>query len=134
MNESLEQRIAKLESFLIKNESMNRSELGNAMELLSSLNVSNQLDIGNFRWSAAVNLLSSLIDSYDEDEMGDEMDAKDVARIKRNLERAGYTLAEDLVTNIIIAVTRQSEKLKMANKNLKEILRIAKKFDKDYLM
>lgn len=132
-NESLERRIAKLESLLMKNEAMSLPELEDAMEALSGLNSSNQLDNGNFRWSSAVNLLSSLMDSYDEDEMGDDMDAKDVARIKRNLEKAGYTSAADLVTEMITNVTKQNEKLKTAGKNLKEMLRIAKKFDKDYL-
>lgn len=132
-NESLERRIAKLESLLMKNEAMSLPELEDAMEALSGLNASNQLDSGNFRWSTAANCLSNLMDSYDEDEMGDEMDAKDVARIRRNLEKAGYSSAADLVTEMITNVTRQSEKLKTAGKNLKEMLRIAKKFDKDYL-
>ena len=132
-NESLECRIAKLESLLMKNEAMSLPELEDAMEALSGLNSSNQLDNGNFRWSTAVNCLSNLMDSYDEDEMGDEMDAKDVARIRRNLEKAGYASAADLVNEMVTNVTRQSEKLKTAGKNLKEMLRIAKKFDKDYL-
>lgn len=133
MKNSLEQRIAKLESLLMKNEAMSLPELEDAMEALLELNVSNQLDNGNFRWSAAVNLLSSLMDSYNEDETSDEMHAKDAACIRRNLEKAGYSSAADLVTEMITSVTKQSEKLKTADKNLKEMLRIAKKFDKDYL-
>lgn len=133
MKNSLEQRIAKLESLLMKNEAMSLTELEDAMEALSELNASNQLDNENFRWSAAVNLLSSLMDSYNEDEMSDEMRAKDAARIRRNLEKAGYSSAADLVTEMITSVIKQSEKLKIAEKNLKEMLRIAKKFDKDYL-
>ena len=132
MEKSLEQRIAKLES-LIMNESLSDVIRDDMIEKLSDMNKSNQLDNGNFRWSAAVNLLSSLMDSYNEDEMSDEMDAKDVARIRRNLEKAGYSSAADLVTEMITSVTKQSEKLKTADKNLKEMLRIAKKFDKDYL-
>lgn len=130
---TLENRIAKLEGLLTKNEAMSRTELEDAVELLSGLNASNQLDGVNFRWSTAVNLLSGLID-YDEDEMGDEMDDRDVERIKRNIEKVGYASTADLTTDMIKSVTRQIEKLKTASKNLKEMLRITRKFDRDYLV
>ena len=129
-NENLERRIAKLESLIMKNEALGLPELEDAMEALSGLNKSNQLDNGNFRWATAINLLSNLMDSYDEDEMDD----KDLERIERNLEKSGYTSAADLVTEMIANVTKQSEKFKTAIKSLKEMLRIAKKFDKDYLV
>ena len=127
-NEHLERRIAKLES-LIMNESLSEIVSDDMIEKLSEMNKSNQLDNGPFRWAASVNLLSNLIDTMIDDEAANA-DSKEIARLYKSLNKAGYAVGADLIKAMIAALDRKMEDLKAAKKNLNEIMKSAKKFDK----
>lgn len=128
MKNSLEQRIAKLES-LIMNESLSDVIRDDTIEKLSDMNKSNQLDRGNFRWATAVNLLSSLIDIMLDDESANA-DSKEIARLYKSLEKAGYTSGVDLISEMISALDRKMEDIKETKSNLNNVLKLTKKFDK----
>lgn len=127
-NERLERRIAKLES-LIMNESLSEVVSDDMIEKLGEMNKSNQLDNSNFRWAGAVNLLSNLIDTMINDEAA-EADSKEIARMYKSLNKAGYATGADLIKAMVDALDRKMEDLKAAKKNLNEIAKSAKKFDK----
>jgi len=131
-NESLERRIAKLES-LIMNESLSEAVSDDILEKLGDMNKSNQFDSGNFRWATAVNTLSRLVDIMLANEVRN-IDQKEADRVYSALERNGYNSGADLITEMISAIDRKTEDLKSAKKNLNDILKAAKKFDKDYLV
>lgn len=124
----LESRIAKLES-LIMNESLSEIISDDMIEKLNEMNKSNRFDSGNFKWSSAVNLLSSLIDTMMDDESA-EADSRGIARLYRFLERAGYESGTDLISEMVTALDRRMEDLKEAKINLNKVLKLAKKFDK----
>ena len=130
MEKSLEQRIAKLES-LIMNESLSDVIRDDTIEKLSDMNKSNQLDRGNFRWATAINALSRLVDVMLANEIR-HIDEKEIDRVYKALERSGYESGTDLITEIINAVDRKMEELKLAKKNLSDILRSTKQFDKSF--
>jgi len=127
-NENLEKRIAKLES-LIMNESLSETISDDMIENLSEMNKSNRLDSDNFRWSSAMNLLSNLIDTMLDDESA-EADSKEIARLYKSLEKAGYESGAALISEMIAALDRRMEDLKEAKTNLNNVLKSAKKFDK----
>jgi uncharacterized coiled-coil DUF342 family protein len=125
-NESLERRIAKLES-LITNESLSADVFDEMIAKLGEMNKSNQLDNGNFRWSTAVNLLMKLEDFLAED--FNDYDKRAVRYVDA-LQRYGYSSAADLVNEMIIAINKKMEDFKSAKNDLKEIFKAAKDFDK----
>jgi hypothetical protein len=127
-NEGLERRIAKLES-LIMNESLSEIVSNDMIEKLGEMNKSNQLDNGTFRWAASVNLLSNLIDTMIDDEEV-SVDSKEIARLYKSLNKAGYATGADLIHGMIAALDRKMEDFKAAKKSLNEIAKSAKKFDK----
>ena len=130
MKKSLEQRIAKLER-LMMNESLSDVVHDDTIEQLSDMNKSNQFDRGNFRWATAINALSRLVDVMLSNEIR-HIDEKEVDRVYKALERSSYESGTDLVTEIIYAIDRKMEELKLAKKNLNDILRSAKQFDKSF--
>lgn len=125
---TLERRIAKLES-LMMNESLFTMMNNDLIEKLSDLNKSNQLDKDKFRWAGCVNLLSNLMDIMIEDE-SDNVDSKEIARMYKSLEKAGYPLGADLIHDMIYALDQKMDDLKWAKNNLSEVLKSAKKFDR----
>lgn len=128
VDENLEKRIAKLESLII-NESLSETISDDMIEKLSEVNKSNRLDSDNFRWSGAVNLLSNLIDTMHDDELA-EADSKEIARLYKSLEKAGYESGAALIFEMIAALDRRMEDLKETKTNLNNVLKSVKKFDK----
>lgn len=127
-DKNLERRIAKLES-LIMNESLSEAVSDDIIEKLGNMNKSNQFDSGNFRWITAVNALSRLVDIMLADEVRN-VDPKDVDKVYKTLEKYGYESGADLVIELISSIDRKAEDLRAAKKNLSDILKSAKKFDK----
>lgn len=127
-NERLERRIAKLES-LIMNESVSEIVSDDMIEKLGEMNKSNQLDNGKFRWAGAVNLLSNLIDTMIDDEAAN-VGSKEIARMYKGLEKAGYASGADLIRDMVAVLDMKIDEFKAVKKNLNEIARLAKKFDK----
>lgn len=128
-NESLERRIAKLES-LIMNESLSEAASGDIIEKLDDMNKSNQFDIGDFRWATAVNALSRLVGIMLANEIR-YLNQKEVDSVYNVLKRSGYESGTDLVVKMISVIDMKMEDLKSVKKNLNEILKSAKKFDKE---
>lgn len=131
-NERLERRIAKLESLII-NESLFTIANNDIIEKLSDLNRSNQLDKDKFRWASRVNLLSNLIDIMLEDENANA-DAKEISNMYKSLEKTGYTSAAGLINDMVYVLDMKMEDLKWAKNNLNEILKSAKKFDRENML
>lgn len=111
------------------NESLSEIVSDDMIEKLGETNKSNQLDNGTFRWAASVNLLSNLIDTMIDDEAA-EADSKEIARLYKALNKAGYAAGTDLIRDMVAALDRKMEDLKAAKKNLNDIAKSAKKFDK----
>lgn len=127
-NERLERRIAKLES-LIMNESLSEIVSDDMIEKLGEMNKSNQLDNDTFRWAGAVNLLSNLIDTMIDDEAANA-DSKEIARMYKSLEKAGFASGADLISEMMAVLDMKIDEFKAVKKNLNEIAKSAKKFDK----
>lgn len=113
------------------NESLSDVIHDDTIEKLSDMNKSNQFDKGNFRWATAINALSRLVDVMLANEIR-HIDEKEVDRVYKALERCGYESGMDLVTEIVSAIDRKMEELKVAKKNLSDISKSAKQFDKSF--
>ena len=94
------------------------------------MNKSNQFDIGDFRWATAVNALSRLVGIMLANEIR-YLNQKEVDSVYNVLERSGYESGTDLVVKMISVIDMKMEDLKSVKKNLNEILKSAKKFDKE---
>lgn len=129
MDKMLEARIARLER--IMNEATDVSmNIDDLIGELDDLNKSNQFDNGNFRWSTAVNLLSTFADLQGSDSVTGGIDAKAAERFRKRLNDRGYDSVADLTNEIINAMTARMEDLKAKRDAVKEVLKKAKAFDK----
>lgn len=129
MDKMLEARIARLER--IMNEATDVSmNIDDLIGELDDLNKSNQFDNGNFRWSTAINLLSTFADLQGSDSVTGGIDAKAAERFRKRLNDRGYDSVADLTNEIINAMTARMEDLKAKRDAVKEVLKKAKAFDK----
>ena len=129
MDKMLEARIARLER--IMNEATDVSmNIDDLIGELDDLNKSNQFDNGNFRWSTAINLLSTFADLQGSDSVTGGIDAKAAERFRKKLSDRGYDSVADLTNEIINAMTARMEDLKAKRDAVKEVLKKAKAFDK----